>query len=120
MANTGPLSKQAQEQTSVVDVELGMRNDVQTLQQWLRDLELEQYLEKFQSNSIQVRDLHELTSDMLKEMGIDAIGHRLALLRGARHMKAQRRFYQRNHVVSEFYDWVCCGALDCFRRSYKV
>ena len=103
-----------------VDIELGLQQEVTSVRSWLEGLQMLQYLENFESNAVRVQDLHELTSDLLKEMGVKPVGHRLALLRGAKNMQAQLRYFQRNHVVDEFYDWTCCGALDCFRRSYKV
>eukprot|EP00591_Stephanopyxis_turris_P000912 CAMPEP_0195519124 /NCGR_PEP_ID=MMETSP0794_2-20130614/14416_1 /TAXON_ID=515487 /ORGANISM="Stephanopyxis turris, Strain CCMP 815" /LENGTH=212 /DNA_ID=CAMNT_0040648231 /DNA_START=143 /DNA_END=778 /DNA_ORIENTATION=- len=103
-----------------VDIELGLRSEVTSVKGWLKELNMSQYLENFESNAISVQDLHELTSDLLKEMGIKPIGHRLTLLRGAKNMQAQKRYFLRNHVVTEFHDWTCCGKLDCFRRAYKI
>jgi class 3 adenylate cyclase/tetratricopeptide (TPR) repeat protein len=47
---------------------------------WLRDLGLERYLEALRDNEIDATVLLTLTADDLKELGVDAIGHRRKLL----------------------------------------
>ena len=47
---------------------------------WLKDLGLEQYKAVFRDNAIDAEVLSDLTADDLKDMGIDAVGHRRKIL----------------------------------------
>jgi class 3 adenylate cyclase len=61
--------------------------DVET---WLRGLGLEQYLEAFQANAIDVHILPELTADDVKELGVGPVGHRRKLLAAIAALRADR------------------------------
>jgi hypothetical protein len=47
---------------------------------WLRSLGLEQYEVAFRENAIDDSVLSSLTAEDLKELGVDAVGHRRKLL----------------------------------------
>ena len=47
---------------------------------WLRKLGLERYEEAFRENEISEKDLPKLTAEDLKELGVNALGHRRILL----------------------------------------
>ena len=53
-------------------------NDVR---EWLDSIGLGQYAEAFEQNDIEWVTLPELDHDLLKEIGITSIGHRVALLK---------------------------------------
>src|SRR6516162_826197 len=48
--------------------------------EWLRDLGLEQYAPAFRDNEIDQEVLRRLTSEDLRELGVQSIGHRRRLL----------------------------------------
>ena len=48
--------------------------------EWLRRLDLVQYIEAFAANAIDWPVLPSLTADDLKDIGVDAVGHRRKLL----------------------------------------
>ena len=48
---------------------------------WLRSLGLEQYEAAFRRNAIDDLVLPSLTAEDLKELGVDAVGHRRKLLK---------------------------------------
>jgi hypothetical protein len=48
--------------------------------QWLRSLGLAQYEQAFRDNAVDADTLTRLTSDDLKELGVQAVGHRRKLL----------------------------------------
>jgi class 3 adenylate cyclase/tetratricopeptide (TPR) repeat protein len=58
---------------------LGRRRDVDVAQ-WLRSLGLAQYEQAFRDNAVDADTLPRLTSDDLKELGVQAVGHRRKLL----------------------------------------
>jgi class 3 adenylate cyclase/tetratricopeptide (TPR) repeat protein len=58
---------------------LGRRQDVDVAQ-WLRSLGLGQYEQAFRDNAVDADTLPRLTSDDLKELGVQAVGHRRKLL----------------------------------------
>jgi hypothetical protein len=47
---------------------------------WLQGLGLERYEQAFRDNEIDERVLLKLTADDLKELGVNALGHRRLLL----------------------------------------
>jgi class 3 adenylate cyclase/tetratricopeptide (TPR) repeat protein len=57
-----------------------MRGSTVDIRAWLAELGLEQYAEAFIANHITASVLDQLTSDDLKELGIQSLGHRKALL----------------------------------------
>ncbi len=50
------------------------------IKQWLKNLDLEEYVEAFADNNIDDRVLADLTSDDLKDIGVSSVGHRRLLL----------------------------------------
>lgn len=54
--------------------------------QWLRSLGLAQYEQAFRDNAVDVDTLPRLTSDDLKEIGVQAVGHRRKLLDAIAHL----------------------------------
>mmetsp|Transcript_65 Transcript_65/g.168 ORF Transcript_65/g.168 Transcript_65/m.168 type:complete len:249 (+) Transcript_65:73-819(+) len=91
---------------------------VESVKEWLARLGLSQYEEVFQSNAIQVIDLDQLTSEMLWQIGIKPLGHRLAMVRGAQLMKAQEKHQRRNFLLTPvFRDYCQCS---CFAQTYKI
>lgn len=53
-----------------------------TIREWLASLQLEQYADSFERNEVTPDILTELDHEILKELGVDVIGHRLKLLKG--------------------------------------
>jgi hypothetical protein len=47
---------------------------------WLQNIGLEQYADRFQENNIDVSVLPTLTDEDLKELGIESLGHRKAII----------------------------------------
>jgi len=61
-----------------------------SLSRWLSDLGLAQYLETFKSNGFEDHDIEmvsSLTHELLKEMGITMLGHRIKILGEAAKLK---------------------------------
>jgi SAM domain (Sterile alpha motif) len=56
---------------------------------WLRQLDLEQYIATFAENAIDWSVLPILTADALKELGVVAIGHRRKLLNAIATLSAR-------------------------------
>jgi hypothetical protein len=54
------------------------------IKQWLEQLGLGQYSNAFAENEIGFGVLAELDQETLKELGVTAIGHRLAIIKAAR------------------------------------
>ncbi|MEZ2128700.1 MULTISPECIES: adenylate/guanylate cyclase domain-containing protein [unclassified Sinorhizobium] len=50
------------------------------VEQWLRSLELQQYITAFRDNDIEAEVLARLTAEDLKEIGVRSVGHRRKLL----------------------------------------
>ncbi len=55
---------------------------------WLRSLGLEQYEVAFRENAIDDSVLSSLTAEDLKELGVDAVGHRRKLLNAIAALRA--------------------------------
>ena len=55
---------------------------------WLRSLGLEQYEAAFRENAIDDSVLPSLTAEDLKELGVDAVGHRRKLLNAIAALRA--------------------------------
>jgi SAM domain (Sterile alpha motif) len=55
---------------------------------WLRSLGLEQYESAFRENAIDDSVLASLTAEDLKELGVDAVGHRRKLLNAIAALRA--------------------------------
>ncbi len=55
----------------------------ESVSRWLERLGLGQYAASFEDNAIGVEHLRELDHDILKEIGVHAVGHRLTILRAA-------------------------------------
>lgn len=53
-----------------------------TINDWLNDLGLPQYIDLFRENGVDLDVLGELTDDHLKEMGVSVLGHRLKIVQG--------------------------------------
>jgi hypothetical protein len=106
-------------ESDTVAAELGVgKNPVKSVAEWLGRLGLTQYQGIFQENAIQLVDLDLLTADMLRDIGIKPLGHRLAMVRGAELMKAQEQHHRRNHLLLPvFRDYCEC---DCFAKTYKL
>ncbi len=49
--------------------------------QWLKQLGLEEYAEAFDKNAVDWKTLPELDHELLKEIGVNAVGHRVAILK---------------------------------------
>ena len=52
--------------------------------QWLEGLGLGQYAEAFEDNEVTLDQAPDLTHEVLKELGVTAIGHRMTLLKAAK------------------------------------
>jgi hypothetical protein len=103
-----------------LQAELGLvATPIQSVEEWLDRLQLPQYKQLFEDNAIQLIDLDLLTADLLCQIGIKPLGHRLAMVRGAGLMAAQERYTRRNYVLTpEFSDYCDCNA--CFATTYKI
>jgi predicted ATPase/class 3 adenylate cyclase len=55
---------------------------------WLRELGLERYEQSFRDNQIDARTLPQLTAEDLKELGVNAVGHRRLLLQAIAALSA--------------------------------
>ena len=55
----------------------------ESVRQWLEDLGLGQYAETFEENAIGWSLLPKLNHDLLREMGISVVGHRIQVLEAA-------------------------------------
>ena len=103
-----------------LQAELGVSTKpVTSVDEWLDRLQLPQYKQLFADNAIQLIDLDLLTADLLHQIGIKPLGHRLAMVRGASLMAAQERYVRRNYVLTpEFSDY--CDSNCCFSTTYKL
>lgn len=63
---------------------------IQKMQEWLRTLGLERYLEKFLKERITLDMLHLLQDDSLCKLGVAVLGDRLRLLESARNLSSTR------------------------------
>lgn len=64
---------------------------------WLNNLDLKEYIDTFKEESIDMKVLQELTSDDLKEIGINKLGHRKIILKGISDLKTE----QNNKTLSD-------------------
>ena len=58
------------------------------IREWLTNLELSQYAEAFEEHEISIELLGELDQDLLKEVGITTLGHRLKILKAVKENAA--------------------------------
>ncbi len=58
--------------------------------QWLKQLGLEEYAEAFDKNAVDWKTLPELDHELLKEIGVNAVGHRVAILKAIESLNAGR------------------------------
>ena len=56
---------------------------------WLNDLDLSEYINVFKEESIDIEVLPELTSDDLKEIGVNKLGHRKIILKAISELKKE-------------------------------
>ena len=54
------------------------------IRKWLEGLGLDQYAEAFEANEVTLDQAPDLTHEVLKELGVTAIGHRMTLIKAAR------------------------------------
>ncbi len=59
------------------------------IRDWLRSLGLAQYTDAFEENEISVELLSELDQDLLKEIGVTTLGHRLKILKAVKEGAAE-------------------------------
>ena len=59
---------------------------------WLKSLNLEEYINSFKNEAIDIDILSELTENDLKELGVKKIGHRKLLLKAISNL---------NHKISK-------------------
>jgi class 3 adenylate cyclase len=57
------------------------------IEDWLREIGLEQYAQRFVENDIDFRVLPDLTDQDLKDLGVSSLGHRRLLLRAMAELK---------------------------------
>jgi class 3 adenylate cyclase len=57
---------------------------------WLREIGLEQYAQRFAENDIDFRVLPDLTDQDLKDLGVASLGHRRLLLRAITELKVEK------------------------------
>ena len=57
---------------------------------WLREIGLEQYAQRFAENDIDFRILPDLTDQDLEKTGVASLGHRRNLLRAITELKSQK------------------------------
>lgn len=51
-----------------------------TIEKWISSIDMNQYVDAFKSNAVEISHLQELTDADLQDMGIAAIGHRKTIL----------------------------------------
>jgi class 3 adenylate cyclase len=86
---------------------------------WLEGLELGDYAEAFEANEIAPAHLPDLTHDVLKELGVAAIGHRMTILKAATETNSEKppatlpspREAERRQITVMFCDLVGSTAL---------
>ena len=52
-----------------------------SIEDWLKNLDLREYIDVFKEESIDLDIVSELTSDDLKEIGVKKLGHRKIILK---------------------------------------
>ncbi len=53
------------------------------IREWLEELGLGQFADAFEENDIVLEHVPDLTHDVLKELGVSSIGHRITMLKAA-------------------------------------
>jgi hypothetical protein len=53
---------------------------------WLEKLGLRQYADMFTENDIEWSVLPELTHELLREIGVKSVGHRMSILRAIKNL----------------------------------
>ena len=53
------------------------------IREWLEELGLGQFADAFEENNIVLAHVPDLTHDVLKELGVSSIGHRMTMLKAA-------------------------------------
>ena len=104
--------------TSTLEAELGLGKPCTSVDEWLDRLMLPQYKPVFLEHAIQLADLDQLTADMLWQIGIKPLGHRLAMVRGAGLIRAQETFARRNQLLHPVFSDYCDAS--CFGNRYKI
>ena len=74
------------------------------ISRWLEQLGLSQYAEVFQRNEIEWDQLPKLTNDDLKELGINALGHRKKILESVESIAAGESSEQENKNFTSRYN----------------
>ena len=87
--------------------------------EWLRGLSLQSYEQTFRDNGIDLEVLSHLTVDDLKEIGVEAVGHRRKILDAIRLLPTDqaaraRASAERRQLTLMFVDLV--GSTDLSRR----
>jgi hypothetical protein len=70
-----------------------------TIEEWLQSLHMSQYLDRFNSHAVRLEDVGELTSELLKEMGVNAVGACRKRVVGAVRLPAAGNVVQRIRPV---------------------
>ena len=58
------------------------------IREWLASVGLSQYADEFEENEVSIDLLGELDQDLLKEIGVKTLGHRLKILKAAKEVGA--------------------------------
>ncbi len=58
------------------------------IREWLASVGLSQYADAFEENEVSIDLLGELDQDLLKEIGVKTLGHRLQILKAAKEVGA--------------------------------
>jgi len=85
-----PAKRQRRSQADADRTPIINRSSSFSLSRWLSDLGLAQYLETFKSNGFEDHDIEivsSLTHELLKEMGITMVAHRIKILNAAAILK---------------------------------
>lgn len=64
------------------------------IRQWLDSLELSQYVDAFEENAIEWTTLRKLDHELLKEIGVKPVGHRVAMLEAIERLSAEPAIVQ--------------------------
>src|ERR1700722_3278106 len=85
VATAATTDSKAQEQQLVTDELPTSINDWNTdhITIWLKNIDLTEYTEIFKTQALQGEDIISITSDQLKSIGIDKLGHRNRIIREA-------------------------------------
>ena len=114
MASVAPQSN-----VGSLEAELGVGGKkITSVDEWLTWLNLPQYKDLFIEHAIQLADLDQLTAELLWQIGIKPLGHRLAMVRGASMIAAQEQYQRRNHLLMPVFSDYCDAS--CFGQTYKI